>query len=112
VPQADAIPGQPQPGHGETILIVDDEQSMLDASRQIMGNLGYRVGCCSPKTDAGWSRLSPPIRIRSGSASSTSSCRSSAASIQPGGFAISAPICRSSLQPAMTSRLIRRQLDR
>lgn len=43
-------PAEPPRGRGERILLVDDEEGLLDISRQWLGGLGYRVqGASSPK---------------------------------------------------------------
>lgn len=48
VPAAEAAPR----GHGELILVVDDELSLLHVTRRILESAGYRVKAVSSSTDA------------------------------------------------------------
>jgi two-component system cell cycle sensor histidine kinase/response regulator CckA len=45
-------PAQPQQGHGETVLVVEDEPAMREVSRRILARNGYRVVAAASGPDA------------------------------------------------------------
>ena len=53
--QAAAVPaqrGQPQHGHGETVLVVEDEPAMREVTRRILERNGYHVTAAASGHDA------------------------------------------------------------
>jgi signal transduction histidine kinase/CheY-like chemotaxis protein len=45
-PHQEPVPGAPTQGHGETILVVDDEEGLVHLAEEVLASLGYEpIGC-------------------------------------------------------------------